>query len=88
MPKISEFYGIKIYMYWDYRGPHYGPHFHAAYGEHRAIFQFQGRMISGKMPKTAKSLIKTWALENEEYLYYAWPCAVFKNPLPKIKGLK
>jgi hypothetical protein len=28
MPLISEFFGIKIYMYWD---EHVPPHFHAQY---------------------------------------------------------
>ncbi len=29
MPLICEFFGIKIYMYWD---EHVPPHFHAEYG--------------------------------------------------------
>lgn len=30
MPKISEFFGIYIYMYFEDHAP---PHFHALYGE-------------------------------------------------------
>lgn len=30
MPRISYFYGIVIWMYWDDHNP---PHFHATYGE-------------------------------------------------------
>lgn len=33
MPRISEFYGIVIEMYWSDHNP---PHFHAKYAEHRA----------------------------------------------------
>ncbi|MGH2759907.1 MAG: DUF4160 domain-containing protein, partial [Actinomycetota bacterium] len=33
MPRISEFYGIVI---WMYRPDHPPPHFHAQYGEHWA----------------------------------------------------
>jgi len=31
MPRISAFYGITIWMYWD-EGVHARPHFHARYG--------------------------------------------------------
>ena len=35
MPKISEFFGIAIYVYWRDHGP---PHFHAVYaGDEAAI---------------------------------------------------
>lgn len=34
MPTISMFYGIIIQMYWDEHAP---PHFHAIYGEFKAI---------------------------------------------------
>jgi Domain of unknown function (DUF4160) len=34
VPRLSEFYGIVIYMYW---GDHSPPHFHAIYGEHEAF---------------------------------------------------
>ena len=34
MPEISRFYGIIIKMYFDDHTP---PHFHAQYGEHKAV---------------------------------------------------
>jgi hypothetical protein len=34
VPTISEFFGIKILMYWDEHNP---PHFHAEYGDLKAI---------------------------------------------------
>ncbi len=40
------------------------------------------------MPRTAKKLIKAWALENLELIEYAWRQAVMKKPLPAIKGIK
>ena len=36
MPRISEFFGIAIYMY---HNDHMSPHFHAKYGEHEAIYE-------------------------------------------------
>ena len=35
MPRISYFYGISIYMYFD---DHLPPHFHATYGGQEASF--------------------------------------------------
>lgn len=32
MPRVSSFYGIAIFMYWN-EGGHARPHFHARYGE-------------------------------------------------------
>jgi hypothetical protein len=38
MPRISYFYGIGIWMYWN-EGGHTLPHFHARYGgsQHRSL---------------------------------------------------
>jgi hypothetical protein len=36
MPRVSEFFGIAIYMYYN---DHLPPHFHAEYGEHEAIYE-------------------------------------------------
>lgn len=88
MPKISEFYGIKIYIYWKDNNHHNLPHFHAIYNNFQAAFLLNGELLIGKFPTTAKKLIKTWALENKELIYYAWSQATIDGPLPKIKGLK
>ena len=42
MPLVSEFYGIKIYMYWEDHSP---PHFHAEYGDNQVILTFTVRII-------------------------------------------
>ena len=36
MPRLSEFYGIVIYMYFADHNP---PHFHAIYAEHEALIR-------------------------------------------------
>jgi len=46
LPRISEFYGIAIYLYYQDHGP---PHFHAIYGEHEATIS--ARLLQGKLPK-------------------------------------
>ena len=88
MPKLCEFYGIKIFMYWDDKDQHKLPHFHAIYNEHQAVFKLNGEKIIGKFPKTASRLVRSWALVNYEILTYAWMEALKNKPLPKIKGLK
>jgi hypothetical protein len=88
MPKISEFYGIKIFIFWDETGAHNLPHFHAYYGEFEATFKLDGTLIIGKMPRTAKKLIRIWALENYDLIVYTWELAMNKKPLPWVQGLK
>lgn len=88
MPSISEFYGIKIYMYWNDNEQHNTPHIHAFYAEFQASIDLNGNLLSGKFPKTAKKLTKKWILENKAILEYAWTQAKAMQPTPKIKGLK
>jgi hypothetical protein len=48
VPRLSEFYGIVIYMYWSDHNP---PHFHAIYGSHEAQVRIGDRMIvAGDLP--------------------------------------
>lgn len=44
MPRISIFFGIVIYMYYD---DHLPPHFHALYGGSEAVFDLEGNLIKG-----------------------------------------
>ena len=88
MPKVLEFYGIKIYIFWNDYQHHKIPHFHAYYAEHIAAFDLNGHLLIGNMPKRAKKMIKTWALEKNSELLYAWWCATKLKALPTIEGLK
>lgn len=48
MPLISEFFGIKIYMYWK---EHFPPHFHAEYNEYKILVDInKGVVIKGSFP--------------------------------------
>ena len=38
MPRLSEFFGIIISIYWGDTGLHNAPHFHARYAEFEAVF--------------------------------------------------
>jgi hypothetical protein len=48
VPRISEFYGIVIAMYFDDHPP---PHFHARYAGAEAVFVIAtGEMLAGSLP--------------------------------------
>lgn len=55
MPRISEFYGIVISMFYK---DHVPPHFHAIYAEHEAIIGIDPiRVLEGHLPRRALSLV-------------------------------
>ena len=59
MPRISEFYGILIYMYYSDHGP---PHFHAMYGRFEAVVSIEtAKTLKGSLPRRASSLVRKWA---------------------------
>ena len=85
MPEISEFYGIKICMYFDDHSP---PHFHAAYGEYKIIIEINDfSILSGILPPRALGLVMEWASVHKEDLIEEWRLAKNKNSLFKIEPL-
>jgi len=65
MPRICEFLGIYIYMYFN---DHFPPHFHAIYGQYDAeILIENGEILNGELPPRTRSLVREWAqLYNSE----------------------
>jgi hypothetical protein len=58
MPLISEFFGIKIYMYWQEHNP---PHFHAEYNGLRAEVDINNAVIlKGALPFKQLKLVLAW----------------------------
>ena len=54
MPRVSQFFGIVIYMYYN---DHMPPHFHAEYGEHEAIYEIDTLdIMRGSLPRRAHAL--------------------------------
>ena len=54
LPRISEFLGIVIYMYFSEHNP---PHFHAIYGQFEAEILVENRnVLKGKLPLRALSM--------------------------------
>jgi Domain of unknown function (DUF4160) len=55
MPQISRFLGIIIYMYFDDHNP---PHFHAHYGDFKAVISINGfALLEGKLPAKTLGLV-------------------------------
>jgi hypothetical protein len=52
VPRISFFYGIAIWMYWN-EGAHARPQFHARYAGDAAPVAFDGEVIAGELPRRA-----------------------------------
>ena len=58
MPRISEFFGIAIYMYFNDHSP---PHFHAEYGEFEALYAIDTiEVLRGGLPRRAHSMVVEW----------------------------
>lgn len=50
MPLISSFYGILIRMFFDDKGQHNIPHFHAVYNEFTVSYSLDGEVLAGIIP--------------------------------------
>ena len=86
MPTICEFFGILIRMYYDDHNP---PHFHAFYGSHEAMIGIEKlEILSGTLPKRAKSLVLEWAFEHRAELMDDWTLAEQHHPLNQIEPLE
>jgi len=87
MPRISYFYGIAIWMYWD-EGHHRRPHFHAYYGEYEASFDLAGEIIVGELPRRQLRLVQAWAEIHTDDLLADWERVVNEEPLSRIAPLR
>lgn len=86
MPRISYFYGIGIWMYWN-EGTHERPHFHARYGEHQASVALDGEIIVGSLPITAQRLVREWVALHRDELAANWRRAAAGESLDRIAPL-
>lgn len=85
MPEISRFFGIVIAMFYK---EHVPPHFHAKYSGEWAAFSIEDlKMIEGKLPRRAISLILEWAFQHRDELMANWEKIQRREPLEKIEPL-
>ena len=86
MPRVSQFFGIVIYMYYN---DHMPPHFHAEYGEHEAIYEIDTLdIMRGSLPRRAHALVLELATLHRNELRDDWARARMEKPLMEIEGLE
>jgi hypothetical protein len=57
MPRVSTFYGVVIYMYWNERD-HPFAHFHAYYAGRRASVSADGDVLAGSLENRALQFVR------------------------------
>lgn len=67
---------------------HNPPHFHAAYQEYNAVFNMEGELTEGDMPKKQTKLIAAWTEIHKDELLANWELAMSEQPLYKIDPLR
>jgi hypothetical protein len=84
VPTVAYFYGIAISMYWRDHNP---PHFHARYGEHHAMVRIADcEVFSGNLPRSARNMVREWALARRPELTENWRRGLAREPLERIVG--
>ncbi len=85
MPRISEFFGVVIYMHFN---DHLPPHFHAEYSEFEAVYTIDTLdTLRGNLPRRAHSMVVEWALAHRAELRANWDRAREQRPLEQIEPL-
>lgn len=86
MPKISEFFGISIYLYYRDHGP---PHFHALYAGDEVLIRIDDlSILEGKLSPRALGLVIEWATLHQDELGEVWRQARAHQPLSRIEPLR
>lgn len=84
MPLISQFYGIRISIFFIQK-EHNPPHLHAQYGEFDAEIDIEtGKQIRGNLPSRADALVKEWISLHSEELKNMWKTQQFRQ-LPPLE---
>jgi len=85
VPKVSEFFGIAVYVHWRDHDP---PHFHAVYaGEEVSISIETLAILKGGLPPRVLGLVTEWALLHQDALRFAWRRSRNLEPLSRIEPL-
>ena len=85
VPRISEFYGIVIAMYY---GEHGVPHFHATYSGETVVVAIEtGEALAGSVPDRALRLVQEWVDLHRAELMDNWERAREQVPLERVAPL-
>src|SRR5258708_38797860 len=83
MPRISAFYGVVIYMYWNERD-HPVAHFHAYHAGRRASVSVDGVVLAGYLEHRALAFVQDWARLHRTELLTNWERARRSEPMLAI----
>ncbi|WP_129676191.1 DUF4160 domain-containing protein [Candidatus Chloroploca sp. Khr17] len=82
MPRIAEFDGVIILLYYD---DHHPPHVHVRYGSHQALMQIDPASIAaGALPRRVEQQVLAWATRRMAALQANWDRAQRHQPLEWI----
>lgn len=87
MPRVSEFFGILVYMYWMDDKRHKKPHVHVYYSGQSAVFDFAGNCLDGNVSTRVNRLVREWIKERPSELKNAWEKAMNGEEIPWIAPL-
>lgn len=86
MPLVSEFFGIKIYMYWS---DHIPPHFHAEYNGNTVLVDIKnGVVIRGVFPFRQLKFVIAWCELHRDELMLNWESSINNGEIKLIAPLK
>lgn len=88
MPIISQFYGIIVKIYFKEGERHHKEHIHINYNEYEAIYDMQGIMIRGNLPKKQRKMVEAWITIHEIELIALWKEINESGEYFKIEPLK
>jgi hypothetical protein len=85
MPRLSQFHGIAVYMYYQDHAP---PHCHAFSGDDEALFDIAtGTCVNGHLPRRARARVEQWIALHRAELMHDWMLAQTGQPLLPIDPL-
>ncbi len=89
MSRISEFFGIFIYMYFRDVQQHHAPHIHVRYGEYKATFSIEtGERLAGRLGIRQTRHVKNWIAIRRSALEANWQRAMNGETLEWIEPLE
>ena len=88
VPRISEFFGLTVYMYWFDTQKHNVPHFHVRYQGAEAVYRLDGARLEGDLGPRADRLVGEWCTERASDLERAWAAAIAGKEIPWVRPLR
>ncbi len=86
VPRVSAFYGVVIYMYWNERD-HPVAHFRAYHAGRRASVSVDGQVLAGSLEQRALQFVLEWAALRHDAILANWERARRSEPLLAIEPL-